>query len=59
MLCRRNKCVLGYFRLFWDKWDKSGTRGYFGQNSPKVIANMILHPAGGLASSSEGVLTLL
>ena len=26
---------IGYFRPFWDKWDKSGTRGYFGQNSPK------------------------
>ena len=30
-----------------------------GKIAEKVIANMILHPAGGLASSSEGVLTLL
>ena len=26
---------IGQNTPFWDKWDKSGTRGYFGQNSPK------------------------
>ena len=30
-----------------------------GKIAQKVITNMILHPAGGLASSSEGVWTLL
>ena len=38
---------------------KVGHGVILGKIAQKVIANMIPHPAGGLASSSEGVFTLL
>ena len=47
---------MGYFGT---SGTKVGHGVILGKMAQKVIANMILHPAGGLASSSEGVFTLL
>ena len=48
--------ILGYFGT---SGTKVGHVIILGKIAQKVIANMIHHPAGGLASSSEGVWTLL
>ena len=49
----------GILAYFGTSGTKVGHGVILGKIAQKVIANMILHPAGGLASSSEGVWTLL